>query len=288
MTSIIPAFFAWDFVADATLAWIERLSTMSSHSYAGSLGAADLVSSIRGDVLPRLLRAHGDGESAEQSGFRVTDEMIAGLLNTVLSGSVQEVSTLVRNHFKNGANLTAICLDLLTPVAVRLGEMSEDGRISFNDVALGLSTMESVLRRLDDEGLPQISRGWNAGSAVLASFPGDLHTFGLYMVEEFFSRDGWSVTVLPAATQDGILSEISSSYHHVLGLSVVNEPLRSAFKQLVEAIRSQSLNPQICIMVGGTGIAKGVKPADLGVDEIAQDAAHSVTLARQWFDSAQL
>jgi MerR family transcriptional regulator, light-induced transcriptional regulator len=261
------------------------VSLMTIQAFAARDRAAELISAIRSDVLPRLLVAHGDEPTVKPSTFHISPATVEALAQTVLTGTVQDVSNAIRDQFKNGADLTAICLHLLSPTATLLGEMSESGRISFTEVATALATLEGVLRRLDDEAVTQVSRGWRPGSVLLASFPGDLHTFGLYMVEEFFHRDGWSVTVMPGATEDAILSEISSSFHHIVGLSIVNEPLRADLLRFAHAIRSNSMNPALKLMVGGSAIPHEADPVQFGIDAIVVDAPGSVAMARRWHDS---
>ncbi len=250
-----------------------------------STPADEFISSIQGEVLPRLLRAHGDEAAAQPNGFVVTQTMVSDLVELVLQGSVQEVSTALRDTFRAGADLTSICLGLLSPAAARLGAMGEEGLIGFDEVARAIATLQAVLRRLDHETLPQVSRGWKTGSALLAACPGDLHTFGLYMVEEFFVRDGWSVTILPSPTLRSLVDEVNSAFHHVIGLSVVNQPLHLDLGNLIQTMRKASLNEQIRIIVGGSGIASVDEAVALGADGLGVDPANTVLLARHWLDS---
>ena len=96
-------------------------------------------------------------------------------------------------------------LDLLAPSARLMGEMWTADQVSFVDVTLGLSRIQQLLRQLRNMTDGSAVSAVNKGRALLVPAPGEQHTFGLRVVEEFLLRDGWEVRSNLRATEHDIL-----------------------------------------------------------------------------------
>ncbi|NJK90043.1 MAG: cobalamin B12-binding domain-containing protein [Myxococcales bacterium] len=91
-----------------------------------------------------------------------------------------------------------IFLDLLAPVARLLGDLWLIDLCTFTDVTIGLSRLQQLVREL----APAFEDGHDLRGfghrALLAPAPGEQHTFGMHLVEEFLRRAGWDVGCVPS------------------------------------------------------------------------------------------
>ncbi|MCR9219998.1 MAG: cobalamin B12-binding domain-containing protein [Alphaproteobacteria bacterium] len=267
---------------------------------------------IEAEIIPRLIRAH-DGNCLIQEAQDATEKTaaleigahdVARFAETLLSDEGDApLSTLWRLR-RRGASLERLYVDLLAPAARLLGEQWSDDRRSFADVTVGLSRLQHMLRALspafaadssdadgeaaDDDtvdGTGDRTGGCEAVDSpprriLLASAPGEQHTFGLFMVEEFFRRAGWEVFSLACATAEELLDVIASQRISVVGLSLSRNDLLDAVASFIDRIRQQSLNSGVSILVGGRVFADSPELVErVGADACVLDARHSVAQA---------
>eukprot|EP00752_Nemacystus_decipiens_P000166 g166.t1 len=270
--------------------------------------AAYLNRTIEAEIIPRLIQAH-DGNCLiqetqppreETAGHEIGERDVARFAETLLSDEGDApLSTLWRLR-RRGASLERLYIDLLAPAARLLGEQWSDDRRSFADVTVGLSRLQHMLRALspafavdwadrieaggterddeksDDAKAPDAS----ARRILLASAPGEQHTFGIFMVEEFFRRAGWEVFSLACATAEELLDVIASQRIGVVGLSLSRNDLLDAVASFIDRIRQQSLNSGVSILVGGRVFADSPELVErVGADACVLDARHSVAQA---------
>jgi methanogenic corrinoid protein MtbC1 len=147
--------------------------------------------------------------------------------------------------------MDSIYVDLLVPAARRLGEYWDDDRISFTDVTIGLGRLQQVVRAL----------GWNTPShgdndhmprsAFFAPGPGEQHTFGLFIVEDFFRRSGWRTWIETAPTPDELADTVRCHWFDVFGMSASGAGHLDQLAANIRRVRAASRNPDIFVLVGG-------------------------------------
>ncbi len=71
------------------------------------------------------------------------------------------------------------------------------------------------------------------------------------VVEEYFRRDGWTVSVeLPGQVQS-LLNVLRESWYDVIGLSIGNAGATEELTRLIRDIRKASMNGSIRVVIGG-------------------------------------
>lgn len=257
-----------------------RISGTDAATQTGKLARA-----IETSVIPRLLLNHG----VRPAGYseREDAEFEAGAVEKLAEVAFSTDSILLFEHVEDllgrGYSKERVLLELLAPAARLMGDMWTADLCSFVDVTLGLSRLQHVLRRfngLDDHsGVPAGS----AGQALLVPAPGEQHTFGLRVVEEFLLRDGWSVRCSLRATLHETLAMIAEDHFDFIGFSASGEALINSLKLAISGVRDKSMNPNVKILVGGVLFAVKPELADeLGVDGCVSDPRTAVSLARSW------
>lgn len=96
-------------------------------------------------------------------------------------------------------------------------------------------------------------------------------------------REGWHVRTNLRAGLADIVGMVREDYYDVVGLSASGEALLDNLQLAIVSIRTESLNPDVKILVGGVLFALRPELAkELKVDGCATDPRIAVDLARAW------
>jgi MerR family transcriptional regulator, light-induced transcriptional regulator len=244
----------------------------------------EFASVIENIIVPRLLMSHvNNNTDLAKERVSIRNVAVSDFLKLTTQDDPSSAIDYVRHLMANGVSFQEVLLDLMAPAARILGERWEEDRASFVEVALGVARMHRILREFD--GVP--SHLWsNAGfgrHALLLPAPGELHSFGLRLVQEFLLRESWTVTNKPVedVMQLGLL--VASEHFDIVGLSLSGETLEQPFLAAIRIIREKSKNRHVKIIVGGHLF---VERPDLinscGSDAYAVDAPATVTIVNGW------
>ena len=267
---------------DRTSAWTAR-PPAAFQPASRSVRQDVLTRAFADEVIPRLLSAR---RPTPQGGLvetrqAVTAGHIEALLALILGGTRQQAAEHVSALRDRGMPADTILLDLLAPVARQLGQMWEDDTCTFSDVTVGLGHLSHVMRTLDTTS--NRAAPLEAGpSALLVQMPGEQHGFGLAMVVHFFREGGWRVSHAPLATSAELVGLVRKNWYGILGVSVACSDRMDALAGYIRAIRGQSRNCNIGVMVGGPPFLAHPQLAELvGADATAVDAEQALREANR-------
>jgi methanogenic corrinoid protein MtbC1 len=241
-----------------------------------------LTKVIEGEIIPRLLLAHREMRRAEplEQGLDdlVTSEALARL---VLFHEADEIVDYLQILLDRGITLECLFLDVLAPVARKLGELWEEDQCTFTDVTLALSRLHSVLHTMGGRGnaalRPALER-----RAFFAPVPGEKHTFGISILEEFFLHAGWETACDHNPSAAGIMQLAATQSLDIIGFSVGCQELLDPLSDLIGKIRKVSCNRSVTIMVGGgLFIDNRDLAARFGNATIVSDCVHAVQAAEE-------
>jgi methanogenic corrinoid protein MtbC1 len=270
----------------------------SSQSTSGN--RETLVRTIETEIIPRLMILHATSGNIEvqcvdeklvkvavrgeprvdRSDGLVTDREVVDFSCLLVEATIQPACGYVENLLESGMSWDDVLLNLATPAARHLGEDWNEDRRDFTEVTLGLGTLQRVLRELNPLA-GQISPHANEQRRILlAATPGEGHTFGVLVVEDFFRRAGWHVTVEAETDNRGIADAVSRDWYTVIGISLGSETLKEALADLIKGVRKASSNPNVLVLVGGPAFV--AEPGIFGVsgaDAMAYDALGALSEA---------
>ena len=250
---------------------------------------ARLMRTIEGEIVPRLiissrLKVAPMGAPVMYNG--ALDELdVKEFVRLLLAHEPGVASAYVDTLRTRGANLEAVCLDLLAPAARELGLLWEEDQCDFMQVTVGLCRLHQVLRELspafDCDGVPeQGDRG-----ILLVPFPGEQHTFGITLVAQFLRRAGWEVMQEAPPTMVELVALTRQNFFALVGLSVGFERSREELAQAIRSIREQSRNRKIGVLVGGPlFLANPELAVRVGADATASNGSEAVHQAERWCD----
>lgn len=241
---------------------------------------ASLEKAIDAEVIPRLVLARRTAPAEPASGFDIGPDDVTAFALTILERDAAEAMARIDALRERGTSLEAIFLQLLAPAARRLGDLWNDDLCDFTQVTVGSWRLQQLLRELS----PSFSNPGDAPDparrAVLVPAPGEQHTFGLFMVAEFFRRAGWEVRAGPFESADEMLDLVRHESFAVIGVSVSGEARLDGLAATIRAFRKASRNRGVGVLVGGPPFVEQPELAALlGADASAIDGRHAVLQA---------
>ena len=260
-----------------------RARSQAAVARAGIDRRAILARTVELDVIPQLLMRRFAATRAQVIAA-VTIAEVAELADITLGANDSETSRFVTEIRQRGVALDAVYLDLLAPVARRLGEWWEDDICDFMQVTNGLWRLQVAMRDVSPAVLAssRVATGTRqtAPRVLLAPLPGEQHTFGLSMVHEFFRRGGWDAWSGPLADRAELAAMVRHQWVDVVGFSLACDERMDSVAPEIRAVRLASRNPGLAVMVGGPPfIAKPGLAAELGADGTAENGLQAVAAA---------
>lgn len=237
---------------------------------------------VEDDIVPRLVLAHRShgigGHRARAASRAVTEEDLSRFTDIVIRESAPAALDWVGTMRARGVALEAVYLDLLAPVARRLGELWSADLCDFTAVTLGLWRLQQVARELSPAFRRDAEPRLIERRALLATVPGEQHTFGLTIVADFFRRAGWNVATEISASPEALVARVQRESFAIVGLSLSCGARLEGLASFIHALRRASRNRALGVMVGGPMLAEHPELAALvGADATAADG-HSACL----------
>lgn len=214
-----------------------------------------LSRTIESEVIPRLMLAHRIvpewGVTGTNNGAQLKAGNVEDFTELVLQNDHALATAYIEARRAEGAPLEQIFLDLMAPSARLLGEYWDKDYCDFTQVTIGLSLLQQLLRKYSPA--TNVDGETNAPSrqALVMPAPGEQHTFGISMVEEFMRSGGWNVEHHPAQSADELVKLVHENWYALIGLSLSHETLYHSLSTCIGDIRRQSRNGSIGVMVGG-------------------------------------
>lgn len=254
-----------------------------------------LIRTVEAEIVPRLLLSRRSAAmtpvtampaNAVATNARVdagldaaaTAELARLLLQVDLEVPLAYVEAL---HYR-GISLQQIYLQLLAPTARWLGLLWDRDECDFMQVTIALGRLHQLLQRLSllQVEPPRRDANGHVRRALLATAPGEQHAFGILLVTQFFRQNGWEVwNEFPASGQE-LIETVRAHRFSLVGLSAATEPHLSGLGATIRQLRRASMNPALCVMVGGPLLLERPELARrLGADATACDGREAALCA---------
>ncbi len=261
-----------------------RKAAYSADALTEGSGDQRLRDLVEAEIIPRLMHAHRDQRSDAQASALVRPADVQLFARALLERSPEPARALLAAHCARGVALELIYLQLFAATARLLGEWWESDFCNFAQVTLCLSRIQGMLHDLSPSfhaGATQRSRSGER-RILMATLPGQQHTFGLSMLSEFFRRDGWVVLAIPSPEPGLTQASLSAHWFDVLALSASTDSEIDDLGKTIKAARKTSQNPRLAIMVGGPLFLRQPELAlQLDADGVSNDAIDALALARR-------
>ncbi|WP_419829690.1 cobalamin B12-binding domain-containing protein [Methylobacterium sp.] len=241
---------------------------------------------VQTDIIPRMMLVdRGEREVRSDVLPKLEAETVAGFTDLILGHDVTALMDAFTALTAKGYSVDDLFLDLLAPSAALLGRMWDDDLCDFIEVTAGLAQLQFLLATFrTDGGVAPYDSGRRI---LLMGAPGELHTFGLAIVEQFMRKAGWHADSGLASSPQEIADLVASERFGVVGLTLSRESHLDQLAASIQAVRRASLNPSIGVMVGGPVFLEHPEYVErVGADASAVDAPTAVLLAQRLLTSA--
>lgn len=216
-----------------------------------------LARTIESEIIPRLMMAHRLDQGS--------DGVLTSARRGPTSADVSELTRLILEHDQGvarsyvdtlhaqGMGVERLYIELLAPSARMMGEMWQADIADFTEVTEGLFRLRQLFHDLAPAF--EIEGGRQSllkGNVLLAPAPGEQHTFGLLVVEEFLRRTGLACrSSTPKSTKD-LTRLVREEHYDVVGLTASCDVHLDSVASSVKAIRKASCNKSVTVLVGGS------------------------------------
>jgi len=251
----------------------------------------DLARFVSDEIVPRLVRLHTevvpDAPLVEDviEALRPNSKEIDALAHIVLGDDLEAAATYVTIMKDRGLSMETLYVELLEPTARHLGEMWDRDECDFIDVTLGVGRLQKLLAIFNDTyALPQLC---DRRVFLMATAPGNQHSFGASMIEKLLSAAGWQVEVEYSGNVNQLVNAVKSNWFAVVGLTAGSDAQLPALETAIAEVRQHSKNPLVSVLVGGPMFTLNPQlAAKMGADATAPNAPTAVLAAQKLFDMA--
>ena len=237
---------------------------------------------VEGEIIPRLMLVHSQANVEERrpAAIALGPETTEKFALYTLSSGQESLLAIIGGLLQQGVSMEAIYLDLLGPTARRLGEFWSDDQVSFADVTIALGKLQQIVRELSLHGPVDSGAAANGRAALFAPAPGEQHTFGLVIIEEFFRRSGWRTWTELSGAPEEIIGAVQAHRFDMFGMTCSSDERLDQIAPMIMSIRRASRNRDITVMVGGRlFLEQPGLVATIGADAMATDAKEAVLKA---------
>ncbi|WP_137124562.1 B12-binding domain-containing protein [Roseomonas sp. HF4] len=216
---------------------------------------AVLARTLESDIIPRLLLAHRAVATAAYidrgPGAEPQAQDVTALVSLAMQADLPGALSYLEGLRARGAPIERLYLELLGPVARRLGVMWEEDLCDFTAVTIGLSCLHQVVREYSPAFVARAPQPEPERRILLAPAPGEQHSFGILVVEQFFRGQGWDVWSGSGLERVEILEAAHRIWFGVAGFSLACEDHIGDLALLIRDVRRVSRNAGIGVLVGG-------------------------------------
>ncbi|MCS6801342.1 MAG: cobalamin-dependent protein [Chloroflexota bacterium] len=197
-------------------------------------------------------------------------ELADRFVDAIAARDVRRAYDLIDEAGRVGVSMRTICLEILTPALVKIGDLWARGELDVAHEHLASAVVRDLLSALRAYQLPVRPNGRVAVAACAAH---ERHELGLRMVAALLEQEGWTVHFLGADTPLASTLQMVADNQADLLLISVGEPSSRAFVEAVaHEIASWSPSKRPKLVIGGRAAAEAA--AGLPVDFVATSAEH--------------
>jgi MerR family transcriptional regulator, light-induced transcriptional regulator len=172
-------------------------------------------------------------------------------LDALLKGNEEGAWAAVTNLRTDGASVSEIYVNLLTPAMVSVGELWSKGKIN---VAQQKLATEITLEQLDKLRAVGTANPKSPHRVLVCCIEGELHSTGARMAADLFRLEGWTVDFLgPDVPTQSIVAMVTHRRPQILALSVTMKQNLRHLRALLAALGKLPEPPRV--LVGGQATA---------------------------------
>jgi len=200
------------------------------------------------------------------------------LMDAVMTGNAQMVSTLVQKHLDEGNEAAQILNQGLIAAMDVVGERMENEDMFIPEVLMAAQTMGKGVEIL--KPFLKENETTAAGRVVIGTVKGDLHDIGKNLVAMMIESGGLEVHNLGVdISPEDFVKGIQANNANIVCLSALLTTTMPMMKKTIDAIAKSGLRDQVKVMIGGAPVTQAFAD-EIGADGFAADAGAAVKMAK--------
>lgn len=228
----------------------------------------ELVADLATLALKRLASAAAEARAKSET------KDVDALCEALLSSDAGAGAAYAQRLLAQGISRDEVIARTLPAAAIELGRHWDEDALSLFDVTLASVRLQGLLRQISEGNKAPLTEG---ASVIVATTPGDDHSFGARVAAERLRAHGWRVTLLMGLSQDEIMSRVATAEADAVALSAAGEHAARALEALITRLRQG--RPDLPILVCGQIVAHCPDAAAVALaDGAAADFNHAEML----------
>lgn len=169
----------------------------------------------------------------------------------------------------------------VTDAIRQVGDKYASGELWLPDLIGAASTMKSAVPIIEEQIKKAGKKRDTAGSVVIGTVYGDVHSIGKGMVATLLLVEGFSVHDIGVDIRsEKFIEALKVHKPDILAMSALMTTTASEMKKVIEALKREGLREKVKILVGGAPITQDFAD-EIGADGFSPTAPGGAKLARR-------
>lgn len=203
---------------------------------------------------------------------------LQALAQAIISGKAPEAKALTESALAEGISAAEILNNGLVAGMNVVGEKFKNNEFYVPEVLIAARAMKNAMEVLR----PQLAKSGvePKGKVAIGTVRGDLHDIGKNLVAMMLEGAGFEIQDLGVDVKPEQFVEAAKNGADVIAMSALLTTTMPAMKDTIEALKSEGVRDNICVMIGGAPVTQNYCD-EIGADGYAPDAASAVDKAKE-------
>jgi methanogenic corrinoid protein MtbC1 len=206
---------------------------------------------------------------------------LAQLREAILRYDAEAAERITRKTLmEEGVDPLAVMAEV-TDAIRQVGDKYASGELWLPDLIGAASTMKSAVPIIEEQIKKAGKKRDTAGSVVIGTVYGDVHSIGKGMVATLLLVEGFSVHDIGVDIRsEKFIEALKVHKPDILAMSALMTTTASEMKKVIEALKREGLREKVKILVGGAPITQDFAD-EIGADGFSPTAPGGAKLARR-------
>ena len=205
-------------------------------------------------------------------------ELMEQLSTAVIEGKIEEIVLLTREALEQGQPPIEIIDEGLMPGMNYVAVQFKNGEMFIPEVLITARAMQAAMAILGP--LLSSTKSAMAGTVLIGTVKGDLHSIGKNMVAMMLGGAGFEVRDLGTdVTPEAFVEAVRRDKPDIVGMSALLTTTMLMLRETIAALVEAGIRDSVKIMVGGSPVTADFA-AEIGADGYAPNAGAAVDVAK--------
>ncbi len=205
-------------------------------------------------------------------------ELMEQLSTAVIEGKIEEIVLLTREALEQGQPPIEIIDEGLMPGMNYVAVQFKNGEMFIPEVLITARAMQAAMAILGP--LLSSTKSAMAGTVLIGTVKGDLHSIGKNMVAMMLGGAGFEVRDLGTdVTPEAFVEAVRRDKPDIVGMSALLTTTMLMLRETIAALVEAGIRDSVKIMVGGSPVTADFA-AEIGADGYAPNAGAAIDVAK--------